>query len=157
MHRKVRLAVQVAVIALGVWGLVGCFYWPVKDKVAGEPALPEDRIGKAGSGKELQIGVSGRGDVLRVMGDTVRWSPDGRYGIRTYYVTTGYRVWPLCAYADPDREIRYLQLRLGPEGTLEGFDVFDDWQWAVKDTGINGREYQRRAVTRPTTSPAGGR
>lgn len=142
---------QIGIIATALWLMAGCFYLPTKNKALDEKFLPEDLIGPSGSGKPLLLHQSTRDDVQRLLPHALTWSPDGRYALYTYTVRTGYTVWPLCFSAYPDTNLKYLRLRFSPEGRLEGFDLFDDWQWAVKDTGIAVSKY--RIVRHPSSAP----
>lgn len=165
---RIRLIAPLALLAAGVYLLVGCLPIPApKSPIRGEDA--STKVGKADSRKALRVSRSTRDDVLRVLGRPYFESADGRALVYSWSVRNGFAVWPLCFSAASVEGERTLVLRFDDRAVLRSFTVerADDPLFPM---GVNivqpplpadlaqQREAVRRrnlhgAATRPATAP----
>jgi hypothetical protein len=116
-------AVSAAALALvGVSLLIGCIPVPVYRPTKGGPR-PEERIGQLRSSKPLQLGRSTRVDVWTLL-VAPQYTPDDRTEIYSYRLTTVSWLYPLCSFALPQEELRYLRLEYDDGDVLRRYKVF---------------------------------
>ena len=115
-HRAAR-ALPFALVALGLYLLVGCIYVPTfqlpKEGKDFRPA-----VGPVGSHKPIRPGYATKADVRRLLGDPTHVSADGRtfsYELRT---TDGHWVWPICFFSSPEYAWYRLRLDFNADGEL---------------------------------------
>ena len=141
-RRALRLTAACAILAAGLWGLVGCLYIPHfgKDRIYtfnNQGGLsPEYLVGSAKQGRPLVLGQSTAEDVARILKwPKLEWSTDGRFAVCHYTVVDGYFVFPLCLFETyPTSATRYLRLTFDHDGRLRSADTYDDYPAAIRGT-----------------------
>jgi hypothetical protein len=114
-------ALPIALIALGLWLLVGCIYIPTFNKhESGVDASKQ--VGGPKSGKPIRAQRSTRADVERLLGPPFLIN-DGSAIAYRWQVLKGVWVMPFCFMADADRGTRALVLRFDDVGMLRSFET----------------------------------
>ena len=121
-RRFPKALAPVLLAALGVWLLVGCLYIPTFNRrVSGRDVSPE--VGDERSKRPVRVNHATRADVVKVLGQPMLTSYDGRRV--AYHWTTMHAlwVWPLCFQAYPENETRTLVLTFDEGDTLSAYQV----------------------------------
>ncbi|HEX8913967.1 MAG TPA: hypothetical protein VF796_16580 [Humisphaera sp.] len=118
---RVRRLLPVALIALGLWLLVGCVYLPLpKSLERPGTADPKALVGERGSNRPVEPGVS-RATVLRALGEPARQSADGRVLGYVVRYKTGVWIFPLCFSGVRARSDLAVRLEFDANGALRRY------------------------------------
>ena len=130
MSRKIRLAIPILLVALGMWLLSGCIYVPM----FGRPLEGQNvakKVGSTRSDKPVRIGVSTGDDIFRIIGEP-RWkSADGRVIAYSWKTQNGVTVWPLCFWVDGVDRWSTLVFQLDDEGVLYSTEILQNNEPAI--------------------------
>lgn len=117
-----RRWIPIALVLLGGYLSVGCFYVPTFD-LPKEGADFRRKVGPADSHREIRPGNATRIYVERVLGQPKYVSKNG---LTTYYelrLKDGVWVWPLCFYTDSDYTWYLLTLHFDKDGLLTKYEI----------------------------------
>ena len=157
MTRRTRLALPVALIAIGVWLLAGCVFIPSFDKTIRGRNVSK-YVGSDKQKRPIRLHAATRDDVLRVLGEPRYASPDRTRIAYEWDVRNGYWVWPLCFAAYAQEGKRVLLLTFDEGGVLRTSEVLKatgNWMYGKvsRIPDLPGDMLPAR-VDRPATAPA---
>jgi hypothetical protein len=151
MRRGRRLLLPLILLGIGTYLLIGCIPIPGSHKPRGNQR-PESYIGGATSSKPLRLGYSTLADVSGLLGQPRFVSVATGDAVYAYTVNTVTLIWPLCFYADPQYDARFLVVHFGSDGRLERYTVYktlDKVRQTVPDLGPALPPVQRNMTVSP--------
>ena len=116
------MLLPIALLALGVWLLVGCIYLPMFNRTT-HGKNHATKVGPADSRKPVRVGQTTRDQVLKLLGMPYVQASDGSALAYTWTIQHGVAVWPLCFTANSVKGYRTLVLRFDAEGRLSSYNV----------------------------------
>jgi hypothetical protein len=149
MHRRriIQLGIPAALVGVGIVLLSSCIPLPIEtDQWLSSGPWPRihKQVGSAKGDKPVRVGVSSRPQVESHFGLPHYQTADGRAVVYKCPVATWQSFFPLCFMSTGmNSEDRFLLLRFGADGRVEGYEVFKSLDKLTDKTGLSLREVPR--------------
>ena len=117
-----KLLRPLALLALGLWLIVGCIYVPMFGRTI-QGTNAGNVVGGANSSRPIRIHRTTRDEVVRILGRPYAHREDNSALAYVWTVQNGFTVWPLCfaGYSVDGR--RTLVLRFDQGGVLQSTEI----------------------------------